>query len=269
MLNIIDSTGFGVEVSQGIVLTMAIVPALIKILFYVLRSIGVYSLAKRAGIKSAYFAFIPCLWVYPVCKILKNERFLFDTYEKLAVLITVLFTVGEVINFVYGFLSYVPVIGYYLQGGTVSIVQGEMETYLMTGNDLFNPFDTPFINVVLTILEYTSIPFDLISVIITVFLYVAIFRKYWPQNYILATVLSCIGLFAPLVFAIRKKEPVDYVKYARDRYNTYYNPYGPNPYGRPQEPPKPRPNEDPFSEFSAKEDEPFSEFLDKNNKDRN
>jgi hypothetical protein len=114
--------------------------------------------------------------------------------------------------------------------------------------------------------------------------YIALFRKFWPQHYVLATVLSVLGLFAPFVFAIRKKNAVNFSEYMRSRYNMYYtpygNPYGRPPYGNPYGNPYANPNaeqqtppEHPFSEFAergeANPGDPFEEFSDKKGNDAN
>ena len=158
----------------------------------------------------------------------------------------------------------IPIIGYYLQGGTVSIVLGETEMYISMGADFLNPLDTQFMKVLLSIISWLSAPLDIIAIIIEVFMFIALFKRYWANNYILGTILSVLGLFGIMVFAIRKKQPMDFNEYLRSRYSAY-NPYGSNPYGRPTENFN-NTTEDPFKDFSSKKEDPFSEFDDKDNK---
>ena len=122
---------------------------------------------------------------------------------------------------------------------------------------------------------YLSSLFGLVSTIITIFMYVNLFRKFWPQHFIIGAILSVVGLFGPLVFIIRKKEPIDYAQYLRSRYH-YYNPYGgqygsPYQYGsRPENAPTPPPH--PFEEFAERGEvdpgEPFKEFMEEDKKEQ-
>jgi hypothetical protein len=121
---------------------------------------------------------------------------------------------------------------------------------------------------------------DLATIIIEVTLYINLFKRFWPKHFVLASILSIfVGLFAPLVFAIRKKDPVNYIDYLRSRYSYYpYGmPYGNNQYGGPQNRgengPVHRPDvpDYPFEEFAERGDvdpgEPFGEFS-QNDKDK-
>ncbi len=265
MFNIIDATGFGMQVSKGVVVSIILVPLLVRALFYLLRGIGIYVISKRAGVKQAWMGFVPYIWIYPLLKTLSSEKFFGTTFGKIAGLLTVVFALSGIFTLFYSLVEAIPVIGYYLQGGTVSLVLGEAESLFMTGADFVNPLDTPFMVIFLKIIGGLSVPLDLVALIIEVFMYVALFKRYWANNYILGTVLSVLGLFWLMVFIIRKKQPKDFNEYLRSRYSNVYNPYGTNPYGR-QQNQNTNYNEDPFKDFSSNED-PFAEFeKDKDNK---
>ena len=95
----------------------------------------------------------------------------------------------------------------------------------------------------------------------------SLFKKYKPQSYMVYGILSLlVGIFGPLVFSIRKRDPIKYTDYLRSRYN--YGPYG-NRYGNPYagggvNPSAPQQGgESPFEEFKDKNDDPgdpFDEF---------
>ena len=120
--------------------------------------------------------------------------------------------------------------------------------------------------------------------IATIFLYINILRKYYPQHYIIASVFSFLGLFGPFVFSIRNRKETKYSDYIRARYGNMYGPYS-NPYnGNPNDPRygdprygqnyrEERPPETPFKDFAERGDvdpgDPFSEFSDdKDKKDK-
>ena len=269
MLQIIDSTGFGMQLEKGTVIAILLVPIILRLLFYVLRGVGIFVLSKRAGVKQAWMGFVPCIWIYPLLKTLKDDKFFSWTFGKLATLLTVIFAFSQAFTYFYSLVDIVPVIGYYLQGGTVSIVLGETDSLIMLGKDFINPLDTAFMATLITIIEWISAPLDLCALIIEVFAFVALFKRYWANNYILGTVLSVLGLFGLMVFIIRNKQPKDFNEYLKNKYSHVQNPYGPNPYGAPQQPNNNyysnNQTEDPFSDFSSKED-PFSEFDGKDNR---
>lgn len=279
MLNIVDASGYGISISRGYVLSVAIIYLAIVLALYGLRSAGLYILAKRQGVKSAWLSFVPCLWMYVVCKLIGNAKFFFNSFSRLAVVITIFFTASAVLNLLWNFLTYYPITHYYLEGYTVNIVSKADKLIIETPEGNFvNHFDTEAINVIRSVIGYASIPLDIIQVVITVFAFIALFKKFWPQHYIIASVLSFLGLFAPFAFAIRKKDPVDYAEFIRQKMSYYGNPYGTHPYGRPNndgygagygspydngESNRGSEGEEPFSEFGNdknKGEEPFSEF---------
>ena len=268
MLNIIDATGFGMQVSTGTVIAVMAVPLLVRVFFYLLRSIGIYVLAKRAGIKQAWLGFVPCVWIYPLIKLLSNanDKF-FGKFSNLGIgLTTVGVALSGILTVFVSLVKIIPLLGYYLQGGTVSLVLGETESFFMTGQDFVNPFDTAAMATILNIVEWVRTPLGLFALVVEVFMYISLFKLYWANNYILGTVLSVLGLFGIMVFIIRKKQSIDFNEYLRSRYSNVYNPYGPNPYGAPPQNPTPNNNDDPFKDFTQNE-EPFSEFdKDKDNK---
>ncbi len=264
--------------------------------FYVLRSIGVYVLAKRQGIKCKVLAWIPCLWFYVVCKLVGKSRFFGKPIENLALLFVIIFSLSQVLAFVESLLVYFPLVGNFISGREILISSTALENvgdlypfshiigmriyYVGEYADPYGMGGIQTVNLILSIIGYVSMFVDLAEIVITISVYFALFRKFWPQHHVLASLLTIfLGLFAPFVFVIRKKEPVNYMEYLRSRYN--YNPYA-NPYGNPYNNPNsynnpynngqsaPKRTEHPFSEFAEKDEvdpgNPFSEFSDKDNK---
>lgn len=300
----INMSSWQVYLSIGISLAAVLV-------FYVLRSIGLYVLAKRQKVNHAFLAWIPCVWMYTACKLIGNVKVFGRPFAKLALIFCIIFSVAEVLTIVYEALVYFPLVGNFIKGNDIVISEYITEIknakdnteiysnyipykYLPNSNIYIVDYIDPYANsigaitigkILFAISMIASI-FDLISKIIIITVYINLFRKFWPQHYVLASILSIFGLFAPFVFAIRKKEPISYIDYLRSRYNynPYGNPYGPygpqggpyggNPYGNPYAQPKAPENPfeefadkgevdpgDPFSDFnSKKDDDPFSDF---------
>lgn len=266
-----------IEVSTATVILFAAVIAAIYLAFYALRSIGLYKLAKRQNVEHAFIAWIPCVWMFTACKIIGKTRIFGSTAEKLAVWACVIFSLANVIPLVYNFLVYFPYVMYYIQGGSLDIILNggvAIQPVATAGISFNNLFDTPAVNVILKILYAVNYIFRFAEIFITVFMYINLFRKFWPEHYILAAVLSFFGLFSIMVFAIRDRNEVDFNEYIRQRYyGAGYTPYGGNgadggekrTYYGDQSGANNGQNaaeSEPFDEFSGRPDEPFGEFSD-------
>ncbi len=280
----------------GLVVGLAIVLAL-----YVLRSIGLFMLAKRQKVKNAFLAWIPFVWFYILCKLIGKSRLFNMPYEKIAIWLCIIFSASEILTVAISIISYFPLLQYSLiEGGTLYVAQADqldesMKLYMLIEGDLgiyVTKVILPFgMNVgvyykLLDILNIFSMLFDLASIIITISAYFAFFRKYLPRHFMLASLLSIFIpiVFAPFVFACRNKDAIDYNEYIRSRYQQYQNPYqnpynnpynqgGYNGYSQPKQPEHPFSEfaekgevdpGDPFGEFSEKKKDPFDEFDNKN-----
>ena len=261
------------------------------LIFYLLRSIGLFTLAKRQKVLHAWVSFLPLAWFYIACKLVGKSRFFNRPIEDTALILTIIFAVAELITLVSNVLIYYPIVGNLLAGnGDILIaptgmkIQGfeEFATSIYVTQLFVNPYGiqgTITVNNILTVLGYISFVTDIVSLVVVITVYMGLFRRFWPQHYVLAMILSFLGLFAPFVFAIRKKDPIKFEDYLRSRYygaygNPYQNPYSQNPYN--QNPynsqnAQPRP-QNPFEEFAEKgekaPEDPFNEF-NSNDKDKN
>lgn len=261
---------------------------------YALRSVGIFMLAKRQGLKHAYLAWIPLVWFYILCKLIGKAKLFNWSFEKIALWLTLVFAVSELLAVVINVILYMPLFQYsLLEGGIIYIGSGEQlvekfELYATIDGTIgifvtkrIFPFGLNRVQVsnLLDVLETISTIFSLASILVTISAYFAFFRKYLPQHFMLASLLSIFipGVFAIFVFATRNKNAVDYNEYMRSRYRAYQNPHQ-NPYNNPynqggynggyQQPKTP---DEPFGEFAEKgksqPDEPFSEFDQKKNND--
>lgn len=238
MLYIVSSTEYALVPTYYVILAI-IFMALPAIALYVLRSIGLYKLAKNNNVKGKAFAWIPFLWIYTACKLCGSVRFFGKTHKSLPIIFTVLFTIAGILPIVYDFLAYFPVVGYYLQGGTVSFgnpLTESSQLYMTvlenvgiyvetTGHFAFNnPYSNPsVVYKVLDSLYYVVSILEIAVIFIEVPVYFDLFRKYIPQRALLFGLLSVfLNIFPIMVFIIRNKKAVDYNEYMRQRYNAYY-----------------------------------------------
>lgn len=259
--------------SKATVILLVCLIVLSVFALYLLRSLGVYKLAKNKNVSCCKLAFIPFVWVFPLCKVVEDTRFFNTKLSKIALLFTIAFTVSGVLSLLNDVLSYFPLVGYYLQNGEVYF--SSVETSL-TGYSLY-PLSSSYIYV-----KNINIPYDVNAMIIThnvfasvigilnlfsilcsVFMYVGLFKRYTPSCYMIFALLSIFGLEPIFLFIIRNKKQVNFSDYVRSRY------YGSVNNTNNSE----TPSENPFSEFSKKGENdpgnPFSEFDNKDHKDDN
>lgn len=267
--------------SKTEVYIVAAIVLAVALTFYALRSVGLFVLARRKSFKFAWLSFVPCAWMYCACRLIGETKIFGVSFKKLALWVTIVFAVGEALSFLYNFVEWFPVAGFFQQGGEVTVLIGQGGGVFVIPDEktFVNPFPSvnlPIFKAINVITYFTS----LFITIITVFLYINLFRNYWPQHYILASVLSFFGLFGVFVFAIRNKSEMKYSDYLRSRYGGVYGPYS-NPYyrgnggangngGSYEKPP-----ETPFKDFAERGEvdpgDPFSEFSgeDKDKNDKN
>lgn len=281
----------------GIIAILCVVLAIIAGL-YLLRSFGIYTLAKRQQIDKAYLAWIPCAWIYTLCKIIGKVKTFNTTFKKLALIFMIIFIVAQVFTVTYNVFAYYPLVGNLIIGGRnvymvlgdtgaverfVSMNSGYTEYWTADGFIYDSSFVWPYspsfeqvVRLIVKILSFASLILDVAVIVITVDIYIALFKKFWPQHYVLASVLSFFGLFPIMVFLIRKKDAINYEEYMRARASMYY--YGRPPYGTPYGSPynnsqAQRPPEHPFPDFAERGEvdpgDPFEEFSDKKNNSEN
>lgn len=277
----IDLNGAQAEIKLSVILIVLLSSLIIPIVFYLLRSFGVYKLAKNNGAKKAFMAFIPFVWVYPASQVVGNVRIFSKKINRFPIVMLWTFLTFGVLSTAISVLNYIPLIGYCFQGGNVLLSSSAeffpLGTYyydfsglLVCAPNLLMPYSEVFIgalNVISTVLGIA----ELVILVLEISLYLNIFKCFLPRHYLIATIFSILGLFGPFVFAVRKNEKFDYDEYIRKIYaNRYNNPYG-NPYNDPYNNPYNNPyggnanyqngkQDSPFDEFNDKGDSPFDEF---------
>lgn len=279
MITIIDRNGNYAEFPQGGVIAIFAITLAFILAFYILRSIGLYKIAKKENVKPAFLSFIPFAWTYVAGKIAGRVSFFGKVINKFEIILLVIFTVAEVMMIAINFVAYFPLIGYYLQGGEIilssysDLVPKSFERF-WTGTcyvqNIIYPYSNPDAEAtVVNVFSYVYRVLNIISIVLLVYAYIGIFKKYAPRRLILLSVLSAFGFFGPIVFAVRNREPVDYAAYVRSIYNGYYNNYQNNNGNNQGENHSSGSSDgDPFSEFSEKQsdnnknEDPFSEFSD-------
>ena len=272
-----DNSVLGLKLGLG-------VGAGIWLILFVLQGIGLYTMAKRRGMKKRALAFVPFANIWYMGKLAGECRVFGRKVKRVglyAMLVQIVLTI---------------LMGLYLAAELYLFLKGE-PIYPETSHYPYWGFDG-FAGKVESFYKYGDLfiaIFDLTYMILMIVLLNGLFKQYAPKKYM---VLSILFVFLSpsrfiTVFCLRNKQPIDYDAYMRARreayirqqqqyynrygngpYGGYNNPYGGNqnpygnPYGQPHSQGQQRPTEEPFGEFGGKPkpDEPFEEFNDKGEK---
>lgn len=233
--------------------------------FFVLQGIGLYTMAKKKGLKKKWIAFVPFVNVWYIGK-LAGECDFFGRKVKHVWLYTM---ISQIITTLFCAL----------------IIAAEIYLFAVCGTPKLDEYgqyywgEIGFAGLVEDFYDISGFIYSIFQLIYEIFMLIllmALYKKYYPKNYVF---LALLTWFVPLsrhivIFVLRNRKAIDYEAYMRARheaymrqqqqyrntygnpYNSYGNPYG-NPYNRnpynngPAQDTKPNPPEDPFAEFSS------------------
>ena len=281
------ATPYGEIVLKGgsLIAVLAVI-AVIIIGLYLLRSFGVYTLAKRQGLDKRFLAFLPFVWIYLMAKVTKINAFMGRRVKNFPLFATILFSISEFIAFAETFLVFFPMAGYLLSGGEAYYVIGsgyvdkDFVRYMLDGSFFIDPnviINIPYVYsykmaLALDILGWVTLFVGIAAIFIEVSIYAGFAKLYQPMHSFAVVIFSIFGFFPIVVFALRNKPRIE-VKRVNPAggYNPYGTPFG-NPYANPYNENQSAPKDpgDPFEEkgVSSSNDkpssDPFEEFNDKN-----
>lgn len=248
--------------TENVLIACTIGAAAVWLVMFVLQGIGLYTMAKRRGMKKKALAFIPFANIYYIGK-LSGESVVFGQRMKRAGLYAMIAeTIASVL--------------------CVAMIASQLYLYINCGEPMIDEtFGTPYwvvtgngvASVIAKFMDVSSYFIgiaQLVAKVLMLILLSGLYKKYSPRNYFFLGVLT-IMLPARylIIFALRNRKAIDYEAYMRARREAYmrqqqqyrqqyYGGYG-NSYGNPYQPPQ-KP-EDPFGEFGDKpSDEPFEEL---------
>lgn len=277
---VISSTG-NISIAPKSVIITASVILLIAVALYLLRSFAIYKLSKKQKYEKAYLSFIPVFWVLPACAVAKIKIALGRRTKNFGTALFIVLLISTLLSLTINIISYLPIAGYFLQGGKLIISSSEdmvkmyseyQEYRLLSGVYVFD-FINPYANMawlenLLFVLGLFADLASLIELVMFISFYTSFFRRYCPRNVFGFAFFSIFGLFGLMAFIVRNNKPVNYEEYMRSRYygtGVNQNVNGGNTdanqgnYGER--------NKDPFGYDdikNAKQDEdPFPEFNDK------
>ena len=246
-----------------------IIAAIAFAALYVLKAIGLYTMAKKRGKqKVLWCAFVPFAGTWLLGELagpLRLGRSKFSYFGLLTMISEILLSVCYAMQYIpqaYGYMENMIFPSISSEG---VITFGYAEEFVK-----FVP--------IMNIGYIAGYIFGLINLVFAVFLYMSFFRAYAPQSYIwLVVVCVVFPVIGICVFAFRNRKFVDYEAYMQARMEQYrrqqqyrppygQNPYGQNPYGQNpygQNPYGQNPyGQNPYGQGGAanKPEDPFGEF---------
>ncbi len=236
-----------------------IIAGAIFLVIYAFKAIALMTMAKKAGQnKLVWCAFVPFASTYLLGKLAGETKFFNVKIKNIGLIAFIV----ELVAAALCLLSYIPQI-YIIEGGY----------YILREDGLYIVDSVSKIYNVANISNIIYYIFNWIEILVFVFLYIAIYRKYYTRGHVVFTILSTfLPISAFLLFAIRNNQPVDYEKYMKDRMerirraqqNNPYGPYG-NPYNNPYNNPYSNPYNNQYGQqntqnSASKPDDPFGEY---------
>lgn len=237
--------------------------------------IGLYTIAKKTGIKHGWLGFVPFANTYLLGKIAGEANFFGQKMKRAglyAMLMEIVYSALEIFLMIASFLLIRPeFFTYNTTYGGWQIDSTKIPASLQWAYSAVNYCE------VITWLVWVS------ALVFMCVVFYAFFRKYYARSPFLLVFFSILPFRGFTVFAVRKNTPVDYNEYMRRRmeeYARHNSPYGYGGYGenRDGSPRGGQGGEDPFSDFGSSagtdntggdhsgsnppsnDDDPFSDF---------
>lgn len=217
-----------VDATARVLIVSLPIAAAVWLALFILQGVGLFTMAKKAGLKNKWLAFVPFADLILMgklagtCSIFGRKVKRSGLYAMLAALVSTLYFAAVIVAQILLFTIY-----------RNDSVAGSIWTNLTGfGNFVYNFY---------MISDLLGGIIELIYVILLFILLTGLYKKYYAKGYL---ILSWVGLFLPVsryivVFVLRNNKAIDYEAYMRAKREEYMrrNPYGPyGPYGGPYNP---------------------------------
>ncbi len=201
------SDQFGIVINQTLfAISSLTISAVIAIVCFVFKGIGLYTIAKREGIKAPFLAFVPFASYYLLGKIVGSVKVFGHHVKNLGLITMIALILYYGLNLTYDLLVY-----------------GEnLVSLFTTGNVGVLPtsYGSAWVDVVLAVFRAIS---SIVYLVCYVFLVITFFMYYAKKVQIVFSLLSIFfdPLFGILVFVVRKNQRFDYSQYMKMRFDSY------------------------------------------------
>lgn len=205
----------------------------VYLVLWAFKGIGLFTMAKKQGKKKIrYLAFVPFASTFLMGELGENFKLGPKTSVKHVGLYAM---IAEILYAAAVCVYYIPLM-YCFQNSLfgVELDSGYISYYMLSDmpSALVSCYNVGY---------YLQYVMEFVYLLFAIFLYIVFFRRYTPASYVWMVILcALLPVVTPfLVFAFRKRTPVNYDDYMRQRYERmrqqqYYNqqpPYNGNGYG--------------------------------------
>ncbi len=223
----------------------------------VLGGLGMRTMAKRAGLKHSFLAFLPFANTYYAGK-LAGETAFFGKKMKRAGLYAML---AEIVYVAIGVFALIVSIALYTPDFWAEQVNGETGQIVGVYLDAARiPVSMRWLTTAQIVCDVLSFFADVVLILFLCVMFYAFFRKYYARGPFLMTFMcALLPLRGIVIFAVRNNAPVNYEEYLRKRMAQYrqaqggpnggYGQGGYDGYGN--RTPDGAPADDPFSDFGS------------------
>lgn len=199
--------------------------------FFALEAVALFTIAKKNGFKNKWMAFVPFLNTYYIGVLSeKNKTFNAKTkyfslalaiVEIIGVALGIAYSVAVIQLFATPYIKAVPEPFYNTAGelvGSLFIGKYEVENLPVSLNWawwLFNAYNSYFYSL-----------FNLVFIVLSVFVLSAFFRTYSPRNYMIFTIFSVLfPIKSIFMICIKDNKAANYVEYMREMQKRQYDAY--------------------------------------------
>jgi hypothetical protein len=237
-----------VEYLPNYILYDALIAVGAYLVIYAFRAVGLFTLARRAGIGHAWFGFVPLLNSYLVGELAGTSSFASMKIKRIGLW----YCLSEGVACIAYVLSDIAVLSLYGSGATYN---AEVGSWVSVAEDL------AWAQTMDGVMSYILLVLQLVYIFFFVLAVMGFFRKYAARN---AGIFSVASIFVPivysiLVFVVRNNAPIDYEQYVRDRRDAYYRQSAAyrnaqqysDPYSEQRQRRNPAQEDDVFREFSS------------------
>jgi hypothetical protein len=181
------------------------------LVIFAFRAVGLFTLARRAGIRHTWFAFVPLLNSYLLGELAGDCSFASLKIKRIGLW----YCLSEGVACIAYILSDIAVLSLYRNG---AMYNSDLGSWVNVADGLAWAQTTD------TVMSYVLLVLQLVYIFFFVLAVMSFFRKYAARN---AMIFSIGSIFVPiiysiLVFVVRNNAPVDYEQYVRERRETYY-----------------------------------------------
>ncbi|MBQ8375016.1 MAG: hypothetical protein IJX98_05535 [Clostridia bacterium] len=205
------------------------------LVLHILQGVGLFAMAKKAGVPHRWRAFVPFANLMLAGKLAGEASFFGRKLKNIGLYAMLLHIFATLLYLAYAVSEVMLFVAYQ---DKLQIVVSQYGSWYPSWVDL--PQIGLVFESIYTICSYVLPLYGLVHSLFVIMLYMSLFKKYSPRHGVGLGILCLVPFAAEITtFVLRNKTPIDYEAYLRARREAYMrnhqhygNPYGGNPYGR-------------------------------------